>query len=310
MSSGGSLHQVHSATQASSSTPASRKGGRVLPFTPRPHRYWCENDLILHYGPRIGPEGVAVYSALQCFANRKTGQCWPAVPTIAKTLGMGQPRVRKTLRKLEKEGLVTWEERYSEAGDQTSHLYTVHPATASAQVSETQGTNKLFVPPDAADVSPAAPLHTVREGVLTNCAGNKFFDPSGQKIEQELRQDDTASTPQKTAKPPTRRTIECSMDALNAAVAAWPQEAAALEALEVCKQEDPIRYAALEKRALEVCLANAGGRRAFVFAMDLKFTMLRLLEEGYAQHVSPDDVPGPPAGSPPAEDAPGDAGGG
>jgi hypothetical protein len=148
-----SLAQGHPSAQAPSSISASRKDGRLVPFTPTPHRFFCENALIDHYGPRIGLEGVAVYCALQRYANRQTGQCWPSVATLAKQLGTSQPRIRKYLGKLAACGLVDWQARYSTAGERTSNLYTVHAATrptteAPTQVIETEAPNNLLPPPE------------------------------------------------------------------------------------------------------------------------------------------------------------------
>jgi hypothetical protein len=153
MSYGTSVSHREASAQVPSFPATSPQGARLVPFTPRPHRTYFDNDLIDHYGPLIGLEGVAVYCAYQRYANRQTGQCWPSVARIARQLKTSQPRVRKYLKLLNGVGLIDWEERYSPAGDRTSNLYTVHPATRpapeeSAQTPEIPGRNDLDLPPE------------------------------------------------------------------------------------------------------------------------------------------------------------------
>lgn len=53
----------------------------------------------------IGPHATLVYFALANHADRDM-QCWPAVATIAKTLGISASSVRRALTRLEEAGLV------------------------------------------------------------------------------------------------------------------------------------------------------------------------------------------------------------
>lgn len=65
---------------------------------------------------------VSVYIYLYDRAN-KNGECWPAIPTIAKELKLSQSTVRRALKDLIKAGLITTEQRYREKGGKSSLLY-------------------------------------------------------------------------------------------------------------------------------------------------------------------------------------------
>ena len=65
---------------------------------------------------------VSVYIYLDDRAN-KNGECWPAIPTIAKELKLSQSTVRRALKDLKKAGLITTEQLYREKGGKSSLLY-------------------------------------------------------------------------------------------------------------------------------------------------------------------------------------------
>ena len=65
---------------------------------------------------------VAVYLYLADRAN-KTGECWPAIPTIAKELKISESTVRRALQDLRKEELLVTEQRYRAKGGKSSLLY-------------------------------------------------------------------------------------------------------------------------------------------------------------------------------------------
>lgn len=67
---------------------------------------------------------VSVYIYLDDRAN-KSGECWPAIPTIAKELKLSQSTVRRALKDLKKAGLITTEQRYREKGGKSSLLYKI-----------------------------------------------------------------------------------------------------------------------------------------------------------------------------------------
>ena len=69
------------------------------------------------------------YGALfrRCNAIVNSGECWPAIPTMAKELKFSQSAVRRALRDLRKAGLLETEQRYRTKGGKSSLLYKLHP---------------------------------------------------------------------------------------------------------------------------------------------------------------------------------------
>lgn len=67
---------------------------------------------------------VSVYIYLFDRAD-KNGECWPAIPTIAKELKLSESTVRRALKDLKKAGLITTEQRYREKGGKSSLLYKI-----------------------------------------------------------------------------------------------------------------------------------------------------------------------------------------
>ena len=65
---------------------------------------------------------IAVYIYLTDRAN-KDGECWPAIPTIARELKLSQSTVRRALLDLRKAGLVETEQRYRARGGKSSLLF-------------------------------------------------------------------------------------------------------------------------------------------------------------------------------------------
>ena len=65
---------------------------------------------------------VSVYIYLADHAN-KDGECWPAIPTIAKELKLSQSTIRRALHDLRKEGLLETQQRYRPQGGKSSLLY-------------------------------------------------------------------------------------------------------------------------------------------------------------------------------------------
>jgi hypothetical protein len=91
----------------------------------RAHFFSIDNDLIDVHARHIGAIGIAIYNVLARYANRKTGECWPAIGRIASILQLARSTVKVYLRKLEEVGLIAITERQDEAGDPTSNLYTL-----------------------------------------------------------------------------------------------------------------------------------------------------------------------------------------
>ncbi len=98
--------------------------------------FQVSNTVIGVFGSKIGPYGIAVYSALAYHANQEGG-CFPSLSAIATETGMCRRKVISTMEKLEAFGLVEVTPRYSPRGDHTSNHYflpQVDPAEALDKV--------------------------------------------------------------------------------------------------------------------------------------------------------------------------------
>ena len=73
----------------------------------------------------LSHRAISVYVYLFDRAN-KNGECWPAIPTIAKELNLSQSTVRRALGDLRKAGIVETEQRYRTKGGKSSLLYKLH----------------------------------------------------------------------------------------------------------------------------------------------------------------------------------------
>ena len=74
------------------------------------------------YRMDLSHRAVAVYVYLYDRANRE-GQCWPAVPTIAREIKLSEATVRRAIKDLRKAGLVETEQRYRTTGGKSSLLF-------------------------------------------------------------------------------------------------------------------------------------------------------------------------------------------
>ena len=142
----------------------------VLPL--RPHTFRLDNALIDTWGEQIGATAVALYCALSRYANRQTGVCWPSITTLATKLKLGRNTVKKYLRVLVHHGLIEWQPRWDEAGDQASHLYTVHPCPA---------------PQPVAPAAPAGGGSVADPPSVNGLTGGQSVTDSEQDLEQEKR---------------------------------------------------------------------------------------------------------------------------
>lgn len=106
----------------------------------RAHSYLTDNAIIDDFGPKIGAHGVAVYHALNRFADRQTGECWPKIKKIGAKLRLSESSVKRALHVLKAVGLITIDSRWSEDGDRTSNLYTLIPVAKVAH-RHPEGTN-------------------------------------------------------------------------------------------------------------------------------------------------------------------------
>lgn len=73
--------------------------------------YWIHKEVILRFGARLGPYGIAIYNVLALFAHSKTQACYPSQQRIADTLGCSRRTVFLYLKKLEKLRLVKLERK-------------------------------------------------------------------------------------------------------------------------------------------------------------------------------------------------------
>ncbi len=96
------------------------KSKREFPF------YIVDNAVLDIYGPKIGPYGIAVYSALARYADREQ-TCYPSLKSIASKTGISRRTVIGTLQKLVGLGLIEVERRHSPKGDRASNLYILLP---------------------------------------------------------------------------------------------------------------------------------------------------------------------------------------
>src|SRR5437763_16592996 len=90
------------------------------------------NNIIDTHGRTLGAIGIGIYTALARYADRKTGECWPAIAKIERVLGLARSTVKVYLHKLEAIGLIEIEERWDAAGDRTTNLYTLLDASPAA----------------------------------------------------------------------------------------------------------------------------------------------------------------------------------
>ena len=74
------------------------------------------------YRSDLPHRAVSVYVYLFDRAN-KDGECWPAIPTIARDLKLSESTVRRALHDLRREGLIESEQRYREKGGKSSLLF-------------------------------------------------------------------------------------------------------------------------------------------------------------------------------------------
>lgn len=74
------------------------------------------------YRSELPHRARSVYIYLSDRAN-KNGECWPAIPTIAKELKLSESTVRRALRDLRKAGLIATEQRYRQNGAKSSLCY-------------------------------------------------------------------------------------------------------------------------------------------------------------------------------------------
>ena len=81
-------------------------------------------DFSALYHAELPHRAICVYLYLANRANR-SGECWPAIPTIAQELKLSQATVRRAIRDLEREDLLKTVQRYRPNGGKSSLLYSL-----------------------------------------------------------------------------------------------------------------------------------------------------------------------------------------
>lgn len=76
--------------------------------------YFMVPSVLLENG-KIGMRNFIVYCCLLKYRNNESGECWPAVKTIADSCGLSENSVRKSLEELEKIGFMEREKRSGES---------------------------------------------------------------------------------------------------------------------------------------------------------------------------------------------------
>lgn len=72
--------------------------------------YWIQKVVIQEYAKKIRPIGIAVYNLLASLAD-SSQRCFPSQKYIADCLGYSRPYISKTLKLLERNGLIKVEKR-------------------------------------------------------------------------------------------------------------------------------------------------------------------------------------------------------
>jgi DNA-binding MarR family transcriptional regulator len=141
----------------------------------RAHFFSIDNDIIDVHAKSIGAIGVAIYTVLARYANRRTGECWPTIPRIARMLDLGRSTVKRYLHRLQKAGLISIEERWDEEGDRTSNRYTLlapDPEAIATRQQQSASSVVLAGPPTterggSATDRPSGPCDAVGESPMS-----------------------------------------------------------------------------------------------------------------------------------------------
>ena len=76
------------------------------------------------YERDLSARAKLVYMYLKDRAN-KEGQCWPAIQTVGRDLGLSRSTVKRALKDLERAALLTRQGRKRENEGDTSNLYQI-----------------------------------------------------------------------------------------------------------------------------------------------------------------------------------------
>lgn len=76
------------------------------------------------YQLELPHRAVAVYCYLYERAN-KEGECWPAIPTIAREIKLSEATVRRAIKDLKRARVIEAEQRYRTKGGKSSLLFRI-----------------------------------------------------------------------------------------------------------------------------------------------------------------------------------------
>ena len=94
--------------------------------------FMADSAVVLEHGARIVSNALALYTALACFANSRSVECYPPMRRLMQTLGRGRAVVTESIGVLKAHGLLAVEARRHAHGGQASSLYTLLPVPAKA----------------------------------------------------------------------------------------------------------------------------------------------------------------------------------
>jgi len=174
----------------------------------RAHFFSIDNDIIDVHAKTIGAIGVAIYAVLARYANRKTGECWPAIARIERTLDLGRSTVKRYLHRLQAAGLITIHERRDEEGDRTSNRYTLldpDPEAVAHRHAQPATVTVLSVPDEEGGGFAANPPSVPSDDAGRSAVIPEPTDPQNQSKEPTIR----VAAPEKT-----RRQMTCDHPAL------------------------------------------------------------------------------------------------
>jgi DNA-binding MarR family transcriptional regulator len=170
----------------------------------RAHHFSIADDILDVHAETIGALGILVYVALARYANRTTGECWPSIDRLARTVQLARSTVKVYLRRLEAAGLITITERQDAAGDATSNLYTLLDPCPAAVATRLAARVAALVEEDVPSVPapeggrpPADPPPAARQPTGGSSAAPKpsSLEPKEENQAECSRLEETSKTP-------------------------------------------------------------------------------------------------------------------
>jgi hypothetical protein len=110
----------------------------------------------------VPTEVIPTYAALADYANNRTGECWPAMETLAKTLGRSVRTIQRHIHLLAGLGLIKLLKRRRHKGRFSSYLYRVlhiasttgHGRRVGRRSPKDKRTKRLVTPPNSPPKDP------------------------------------------------------------------------------------------------------------------------------------------------------------